>query len=302
VNNPIERPLQRVDRWQQGNRPAGFVYGVIKKFSDDGGGRLTGLITFYGFVSLFPLILLVTTVLGFALHGDASLQNRIETSALGQFPLIGDDLRNHALHGNALAVIVGALGLLWGSLGVAQIVEYAANQVWNVPQKERPGFVPRILRALVLYGLLGLAVLATSALTVLGSIVGNSLAAGIAGVVLALLCNIGLFVAVFKLLSPRDRDWRDLAPGAVVGGIGWQILQVVGQALVRHNLRHSSELYGQFAVVLGLISFLGFAAQLFLYSLEINVVLHRHLWPRSILAKPPTKADDRGLELQHAQE
>jgi YihY family inner membrane protein len=295
VANPIEQVLRPVDAWQQRTRAPGFVFGVVKKFGDDRGGMLGGLIAFYAFLSLFPLILLATTVLGFVLHHDPSLQQRIERSALGEFPLIGQDLRTHSLHGSPVAVAVGLVGLLWGSLGAAQMIQFASEEAWGVPNRERPPFVSRVVRALAFYGLLGLAVVGTSVLTVLGSIVGQSDLLGAVGIAAALLLNILVFMTVFKLVSPDSIGWRDVAPGAVLGGIGWQVLQVVGQALVRHNLKHTTELYGQFAVVLGLISFLSLAAQLYVYSLEVNVVRHDRLWPRSILQPPLTRADRRYL-------
>lgn len=293
--NPIERIVRPLDAWQQRTRAPGFVFGVVKKFGDDRGGMLAGLIAFYAFLSLFPLILLATTVLGFVLHHDPSLQQRIERSALGQFPLIGQDLRTHSLRGSPIAVAVGLVGLLWGSLGAAQMIQFASEEAWGVPNHQRPPFVSRLVRALAFYGLLGVAVLGTSALTVLGSIVGRSEVLGAVGVAGALILNVGVFIMVFKLVGPDAIGWEDVLPGAVLGGIGWQVLQVVGQALVRHNLKHTTELYGQFAVVLGLISFLMLAAQLYVYSLEVNVVRRDHLWPRSIVQPPLTRADRQYL-------
>jgi YihY family inner membrane protein len=302
VPNPIEQVVRPVDEWQQRRRVPAAAFGVVKKFGDDRGGMLAGLIAFYGFVSLFPLVLLATTILGFVLHNNVSMQHRIERSALGEFPLIGQDLRTNSLHGSPLAVVVGSIGLLWGSLGAAQMIQYAAQEAWSVPNRERPPFVARIARGLAFYALLGVGVLATSALTVLGSIVGSSEIVGAVGIVAALVLNIAVFATVFKLVSPSHIGWRSLLPGAVIGGIGWQVLQVVGQALVRHNLKHTTELYGQFAVVLGLLSFLSLAAQLYVYALEVNVVLHERLWPRSIIEPPLTEADRRSLSRRAEEE
>ena len=62
--NVAERLVRRVDRAQQGVRPLAFAVGVFKKFGDDRGGSLAALLTFYGFLSLFPLLLLLVTILG----------------------------------------------------------------------------------------------------------------------------------------------------------------------------------------------------------------------------------------------
>ena len=118
----------------------------------------------------------------------------------------------------------------------------------------------------------------------------------------SLALNVCLFLAIFRLTGPRHLRWSAHLPGAVWGGLGWQLLQMVGQSLVRHNLRHLAPLYGQFAIVLGLISFLSIASQLMMYSVEINVVRAKHLWPRSILNPPRLPADDRVLAAQAAQE
>ena len=275
----VDAVIGPVDRWQRGNRPAGFVVGVVKKFGDDRGGTLAALVTFYGFLSIFPLLLVATTVLGF----DRSLQHSVQRSALSQFPVVGPDLVVGHLKGNTFGLVVGVLGLLWGSLGVAQAVQYATQQAWTVPDDQRPGFVARVARSAAFVGVLGAGVVGTSLLTSLGAIAGHSRAVGALGLVAALVLNAAVFLAVFKIVSPADLAWRDLLPGAAVAAAGWQVLQTVGQTLVRHNLKNTSALYGQFAVVLGLISFLSLAAQMVMYSVEVNVVRHRRLWPRSIM-------------------
>jgi uncharacterized BrkB/YihY/UPF0761 family membrane protein len=107
--------------------------------------------------------------------------------------------------------------------------------------------------------------------------------------------SILLYLCVFRLLSPRTLSWGDLLPGAVVGGIGWEVLQTVGTGLVTHQLKHASQLYGSVGLVLGLISFLSLGAQLTIYAAEINVVRYRRLWPRSIVQPPLTSSDREAL-------
>jgi uncharacterized BrkB/YihY/UPF0761 family membrane protein len=88
---------------------------------------------------------------------------------------------------------------------------------------------------------------------------------------------------------------RQLVAGAIVGGVAWQALLAAGGYLVGHNLKHASEVYGFFAVVLGLLSWLYLGAQLTLYAAEVNVVRARRLWPRSLLQPPLTQPDQRAL-------
>jgi YihY family inner membrane protein len=299
-----ERLVRRIDAFQQRNRPFGFCFGVIKKFGDDRAGMLAALIAYYGFLALFPLLLLLVTVLGFALHDNPSLQQRVLNSALSDFPIVGDQIRTniHTLRASPLATVVGVLGLVWGSLGVTQAAQFAMAQVWNVEGKDRPSFVTRLVRGLSFMGALGIGIAITTVLTQVGAFSGNhalwfkalSVAAG-TGV------NVGLAVIAFRILTPRQIHMHDLVPGAVVAGIGWTVLQFGGTYLVGHQLRHTSQIYGLFAVVLGLVSWLYLNAQLTLYASEMNVVRARRLWPRTIVQPPLTGADRdvlRGIALQ----
>ena len=286
--------VRRVDEFQQRNRPLGFLFAVVKKFGDDRAGMLAALMAFYGFLALFPLLLLLVTVLGLALHDNPSLQQRVLNSALSDFPILGDQIRQniHTLRASALATGVGALGLLWGSLGVTQAAQFAMAQIWNVEGRDRPGFVPRLVRGLLFIATLALGVALTTLLTQVGVFSGSpalwfralSVAAG-TGV------NMGLSVIAFRILTPRHIELRDLAPGAVIAGVFWTALQFGGTYLIGHQLRHTSEVYGLFAVVLGLASWLYLEAQLTLYAAELNVVRARRLWPRAIVQPPLTGAD-----------
>jgi YihY family inner membrane protein len=289
-----ERLVRRVDAFQQGNRPLGFSFAVVKKFGDDRAGMLAALMAYYGFLALFPLLLLLVTVLGLALHDNLSLQQRVLNSALSDFPILGDQIRTniHTLRASPLAMGVGILGLVWGSLGITQAAQFAMAQIWNVEGKDRPNFVTRLTRGLSFIAALGLGSALTTLLTQIGAFNANhapwfralSLAAG-TGV------NVALSITAFRILTPRQIKLRDLALGAVIAGVGWTMLQFGGTYLIGHQLRHTSEVYGLFAVVLGLASWLYLEAQLTLYAAEINVVRARRLWPRSIVQPPLTGAD-----------
>ena len=125
------------------------MVGVVKKYGDDNGGNLAALLADDGFLSLFPLLLVALTVLGYVLHGHPGLQHDVVNSALADFPVIGSQIAHNvsSLHGTLLALVVGLLGTLWGGLGVANAAESALNRVWDVPVAEQPGFVPRVTRA-----------------------------------------------------------------------------------------------------------------------------------------------------------
>ena len=299
----MQNPIEVLDRFQQRHRPTAFVFGVIKKFGDDAGSVLTALITYYGFVGLFPLLLVFVTVLGL-LSADSSFAHSLENSALAQFPVIGNQLKAnvHALHaGSIIGLVIGLLLALYGSLGVSQAAQRAMAEVWNVPGVVRPGFFPRLVRSLTFLLVLAGNVLVTTGLTSLstfGAHVGLFQNAGFeVGVeALVVVVNVGVYWLAFRVLTPAPIGTRELLPGAVLGGIGWTILQGLGVYLVGHNLRHAGQVYGAFGIVLGTLAWIYLGAELSLYAAEVNVVLKNRLWPRSIAQPPLTEADKEVLD------
>jgi membrane protein len=284
------RVVNSLDRFQRRQRCAGFPLAVVYKFVDDQGSYLAALITFYGFLSLFPLLLLLVTVLGFVLHGDPHLQARLLNSALVQFPVIGSQLREnvHAHSGSGLALVVGIVGTLYGCLGVAQATQNALNRAWAVPRNRRPNPIKSRLRSLLLVVVLGVGVLVTtglSGLTTGAGAFGATVAGGVraGAIVLAVLANVALFMLAFRVLTARQIPARHLRLGAVVAGIGWEIGQLLGTYFVSHVLKGTREAYGVFGLVLGLIAWIYLLALITVLAAEINVVAQRHLWPRALL-------------------
>jgi YihY family inner membrane protein len=276
----------RLDRLQRRHPVAGFPIAVVYKYVDDSGPYLAALITYYAFVSLFPLLLLMSTVLGTVLDGDPELQARLIDSALSQFPVVGDQLgAPQELSGGVLGVLVGVLGSLYGGLGVAQAVQYAMNTAWAVPRNSRPNPFLARGRSLLLLGTAGLAVIGTTALSAVGAR-GD----GVAGVVLqvllflaAIAVNAVVFVFAFRLATPRHLTVRQVLPGAVTAAVLWQLLQTFGVTYVGHVMDTASATNGVFALVLGLLAFLYLAAVVGVLCVEINVVLVDELYPRALL-------------------
>jgi YihY family inner membrane protein len=293
----VDRTVERADEWQQGHRVPAFIVGVVKKYGDDRGGHLAALITYYGFLSLFPLLLVLVTVLGFLLHDNPSLRHDLLDSALADFPIVGQQLRQNvnALGGNGLGLAIGLLALVWGSLGVAQAAQHAMAQVWAIAVARRPSFFPRLARSLLVLGVLALAIGATSALAAVATLVPSSIVVTVVSTALLVVVNVALYWLAFRVLTPKEVASRHLWPGAIVGGVAWTALQALGGWLVARQLRHTSELYGTFGVVLGLLFFLFLAAQIVVYAAEINVVWARRLYPRSLKPPPLTEADEEVL-------
>jgi YihY family inner membrane protein len=299
---------ERLDRFQQKHTWAGFPLAVIYKFTDDQGGYLTATLAYYSFLSLFPLLLLLTTLLGFLLSGDVSAQQRVLTSTLSQFPIIGDQIRTNvtSLRGSAVALTVGVAGSLYGGLGVAQAGQNAMNNIWGVSRNRRPNPLRARLNSLTAVLALGIGAVATTVLSGLFTGSGSgSLHLGIIGRFVALgvslVGNMVIFVAAFRMLTADHVHRRDLVPGAVAAAVAWQGLQWLGTYYVRHSLTHATQTYGLFGVVLGLVAFLHLAGLLTLLCAEVNVVRARRLWPRSLMTPFTddvhlTEADERSYE------
>jgi YihY family inner membrane protein len=295
--NPIEAALRRVDRFQQRHPVVGLPFAVVKKFGDDKGGNLITLLAWNSFFALLPLLLVLVTLLGYLLRRNPAMRQQVLHSAFAEFPIIGTQLQGnvHSLHTNGLGLVVGIAGSLWGARGVTQAGQHAMAEIWNIPGKERPSFWTRQVRGLALLLVFALGLVATTLLTGFGSLGNRSAVFRLANLAAAAGLNVGLFLLGFRVLTPRQIPLRRLVAGAVVAGIGWQGLLAAGGYLVGHNLKHATEVYGFFATVLGLLSWLYLGSELTLYAAEVNVVLTRRLWPRSILQPPLTGPDQRAL-------
>ena len=297
--NPVERVVRVADRWQQRHTPAAFVFGVIKKYGDDNAGQMAASLSHSAFVSLFPLLLVLTTLLGIVAAGNPGLRHTIISAAAGQFPVISNQLQ-HNLHelrrASYVGLVIGLLAALWGSSGLAQSGIYTMVRVWNLPGPQRPGYWQRLGRAGLFLLVLAAGVGVTTLLTSFGTFVSNSALMTVLAELLAVAANVGMYVVGFRVLTPKSVPIRKLLPGAVLAGIGWTILLAAGTVLVRHYL-HSDSVYGIFAIVLSLVAWIYLVVEVTIYSAEVNVVLARRLWPRSIVQPPLTGADRKALAL-----
>lgn len=262
--------------------------------------------TYYGFVSLFPLLLVFVTILGFVLEGDPSLRHEIETGTLGRFPIISEQLKLESLPGSGVALVVGLLLTLLGGLAITNTAQFAFNRMWGVPYRHRPDFLMSRLRGLRLLAVLGV-------LTVISSIAGGFVGASehgavsawqlVAGVLISLLVNFALFLSGFLLLPAIETRWRDQAPGVVTATLLFTALQYFGGFYVGHELRHTGPLYGSFALVLGLLAWLYLCAHATLLAAEVNVVRVQRLWPRTMFGEGLLAADRRAFRAAaHVQE
>jgi YihY family inner membrane protein len=300
--NPAEKVLRTADRLQQGHPWLAFPVAVWKKFGDDEAGNLAALIAYYAFVSIFPLLLILVTVLNIVLHDHPALRARLINSALADYPVIGEQIKSnvHSLNQTGVALAIGIILIFLGARGIANAMQNALNSIWAVPKAHRPGFPWSWLRSIALILVVGAGEITTA---VLSGVVGGAghvlpgFAVKIAATAVSLVLNIGMFWLAFRLATASVVTWRDLRLGAIIAGCAWQILQLAGGYFVGHQLAHSSALYGTFGVVLGLIAWLYLQAEATLYAAEANVVRVRKLWPRSLAPPPHTAEDVRAYRL-----
>jgi membrane protein len=277
--------VERLDRFQRTHPRAGLPIAVVYKFTDDQGNYLAALITYYGFLSLFPLLLLSSTILNFVLEGHPDLQQRVLNSALGQFPIVGTQLASpQGVTGSGVGLAIGILGTLYGGLGVAQAAQNAMNTIWRVPRNKRPNPLTSRLRSVILLSVVGVAVLGTTGLTALGSVfngfgIGTKIGIGFGTFAL----NSVVFTTAFRVATARDISLRETAPGAVAAALLWQGLQYVGAVYVSHVVKGATEINGVFALVLGLIAWIYVESFIVVLAVEYNTVRSLKLYPRALL-------------------
>ena len=301
--NPIERVIRWADRVQQRFTPAAFVFGVMKKYGDDAGGVLVANLAYSSFITLFPLLLIFVSILGLVAASHPAFREEAIKTVYDQIPLIGDQLQRNVSElqpSSTTGLIVGLIVLVWGATGLAQAGLFAMTAVWNVPGPARPGYFQRLGRAILFLLLLGGGVIATTFLTALNAYSSKAAIWAILLQVLTVALNVGMYLGAFRALTPKGVPTGKLLPGSVVGGIAWTVLQILGTYVMGRFLQSASA-YGIFATVLGLLAWIYLAVNITVYAAEVNVVLARRLWPRSIVQPPLTEADRHSIALQALQ-
>jgi membrane protein len=295
--------LGRLDSRQQRSAALAVPVAVIKKFLDDGADALGVQVAYWGFFSVFALLLVFASILGFVFQSDPSLQHQLLDSTLERMPVIGPQISGDigTLTGSGVALAIGVAGALWTGLGVTLAIGNALDRIWAVPPVQRPGFLSSRLRGLLVLASVGsINVLATAAV---GLVVAGGVGTAVTRVlslVASAAIDLVLFAASFRLLTAAQVTIRQVLPGAVLASGCWLGLQALGGVFVTQVLAGSSQTYGGFAAVAGLLSWLLIASELILIAAELNVVLARGLWPRSLTGEL-LEADKQALrDLAHA--
>lgn len=301
---PLRKVMGAADRWQRRVPWAGVPYAVMKKFGDDNANLAVVALAWYGFTAIFPLLLVVVTVFGFI--GAESIGNGI-IKTLHEFPVIGTSFKPaspDALHGSTLGLVVGLIGLVYGAQGVTQTAQYAMATVWNIPQTQRTGFLPRLGRSLAGLITIGGAFIVNAFVTSYATAGTTSYATQIPVLAGLLVINVALYWVTFTVLTAKVIGPRGLLPGAIFGAIAFTALITLGTGLMTHQLKDASATYGAFGAVIGIVALLLLLAKLSMYGAELNPVLARRLYPRALpMGGEPTDADRQVLaSLVHAEQ
>lgn len=291
--------VKPIDRFQQKHAFLGFFYAVMKKHGDDHGGYKSALITYYGFLSLFPLLIVFLSITQLVLANNPDLQHKVISSVNDYIPLLGSQLQQsvHASEKNGVALVVSLGLILFGARGVASALQYVLNTLWHIPpvrQSSSLGYTARSL-GIILIG--GFGFIAATVLSGYTTILGHSMLVRILANVVSVSILWLTLIKVFQLALDGDTPWKRVALSAGICAVGLQLLQIGGSTLLAHQLKHLTSAYGAFALTLGILFWINLQAQMLVYSVEVDVVRKQKLYPRGLL-EPLTPADKRTYRKQ----
>lgn len=274
--NLLQKANNQFENLQKRNRHIGFVVAVIKKYGDIQAGYLAALLTYYTFLSLFPLLLILTTVLAVIASSQPGLQNTVINSVTNYFPLLGAQISEHihTLHSSGLPLLIGLLILFYGARGVADAFRNSVNVIWGVPANKRDGFPKNFFKSLtiILIGGIGL-VLASGSASLAGAI-GQGATYHLLSVAIDFVVVLWLFYFLISLSLPTTfrESKNQILLAAILAAIGVVILQSLGGYILARTLKHLDSLYSYYAIVLGLLFWIYLQAQVLYYAMVIAAV------------------------------
>lgn len=256
-------------------------------------GRNASTLAFFGFLSIFPALLAATTILGFVLEGNEDLQQRIIDGALADIPVLGQQLENDpaSLSGNIWALLIGLGGALWSASKAFVAMQGAFDDVWEVEVDHRDAMPKQRGKALLGILFIGGAQVGTIVIATLVASAGLPNIGRILLVLATVAINITMIAAMYRFLTAAEPTWSDVWPGAIVAGIVYTLLQHFGTTIVRSITENASDTYGQFALVLGLVTWLGLLSIATIMSAEWNAALVRHREGTLDRVQPPEQSE-----------
>jgi YihY family inner membrane protein len=297
VANGVRNKLDRLDSYQQRHPALGVPIAVVRKFVEDESINFTAVIAFWALFSVFTLLLIFVTLLGYFL--PSSVQADVLRSVANFVPLLDTDSIKH-LSGEWWTLVVGIVSALWSGSFVVLATQSAFNSVWAIPYTQRPSIgtqIGRSLGALVTIGL-GLVLSTLISSYVIGAATGTNLglAARLAGYLIAVALDVGLFLVAFRLLTNREIATRDVLPGALLSGLVFWLLQQLSSLIIIRYLHTAASIYGNFATVITMLWWFYLQSIVTLLGAQLNVVLTERLYPRGLVDAPATEADYRAYE------
>jgi len=294
----VNRVIGWADGVQRRHSVLGFPYAVVKKYGDDDGGREAALITYYGFLSIFPLLLLGVAILSRVLRANPELRQRLINQIVPPVLHATVEQSVTTLPTSTVPFIAGLIGLLLSGTGVVFSAYQTLNNVAAVPRRLRAGFFPRYIRVFVMLGTLLVGALAVGALTVavtaLPGLPGAQRAVAALGSALVIFAVLLLGA---KLLLSRPAPVRALWPSAALGAAAVTLVLSIGPPLLARLVSRAGPVYGSFATVAGMFALLYLVSQALVYSAEVAAVRYAGLWPRALDQNRPTPADARVFAL-----
>jgi YihY family inner membrane protein len=292
--NMLKKTVRRLDAFQQRHRFTAFSYAVIKKYGEDSAGTQAALLTYYGFLALFPLLLVLTTVTNSLIGSHPHLEDTVIKGVTNYFPLLGTQLSSHVhgLNRSGLALAAGILFTLYGARGVADAFRKGVQHIWQVPESKRDKFPRSLFKSLCLLIVGGLGLIIASILAGLASAAGHDPAFRVFSILLNMFILFWLFNFLLNFSLPSHLPLKQTKVGAAVAAIGLVVLQSLGGYVLARELKNLDALYSYFAIALGLLFWIYLQAQILYYAMEIAYVSSRKLWPRS-LGPFPTPVDKK---------
>ena len=293
----MKKWLAKIDRAQQDHEKLAIGAATVKKYGEDQSSSLASMIAFWAFFSIFPLFLVLVTILGYVLPEDR------RTDVLGRvasfFPLLNPGTVG-GLSGSWWPILIGLLTALWAGSGVVRVTQQAFDEVWEIPRHYRPGLLEQLRRSLFALATIGFGLVVASIMSgyVTGRDTGIDLGwyGRLGGYLISLALDVGLFVIAFRILTKRDVTFRDVLPGAVLAGGAFFVLQLLSAVIISRYLGNAQGTYGSFATVITILWWFYLQAQITQLGVQLNVVLAEPLYPRSLVGGPQTDADERVLQ------
>jgi membrane protein len=290
VDKPTETPAQERPRFTQRgicqrsrdrSTKIDLFFSVIDGYSDHKTGVYSALLAHFGFMSVFPLLAVMTTVLGFVLKDNEKLRETIVDSALSKIPIVGDQIRTNpaGISGSVVILVLGTLTSLWAGTRAFVAAQTAMNEIWELPLQQRPNLLTARLKALQGIGIVGLAQVGSGVLTGIIGVSGVSWPLRILLAGAALIVNTVMLIATYRALTARRLGLKQLFPGAALAGFVFLALQVLTNTIVARSLKQAAPVYGALSGVIALFAWLSLHATAALVGVEVNAALDRRSHP-----------------------